>query len=162
MCSSTHITYRLSPLEYSFPVWEEVIFLNPPCTLSHLDTFCKLFFSSVLTQLWQDALVSWNDIVIKREPALNDYMYEPTNGKPAHCQTPPSPQALFPSDQPGHQQKQPGHREKEHQDLWHRPDIGHVAGNQKVPWPVWVKNPSCWCSIHDLSMEEEMSEQEQN
>lgn len=154
----THITYRLSPLEYSFPVrekhktyWLKKHFKTAPSQFVHV------FFLFVLTQLWQEALVSWNNIIVQWEPALNDAMDETTNGKPAHSQTPPCPQpaggTCLAGGQPGHKQKHPRHRKQEHQNLWHRSVIGDIGGNQKVPWPVGMKNSSCWFGIHHLSRE---------
>lgn len=111
----------------------------------------------IRTELWQEALVSWNDIIVQWEPGLNDTMDETTNGKPAHSQTPPCPQPAggpFPAgDQPGRKHKHPRHRKQERQNLWHRSVIGDIGGNQKVPWPVGMKKLGCWCGIHHLFQE---------
>lgn len=150
----THITYRLSPLEYSFPERRKLNIFN-----HSLYTFLNMLFlfTWLLTQLWQEALVCWNNIIIQWEPSLYDAMDETTDSKPTHSQTPPCPQpASFPfltGDQPGHKQKEPRHRKQEHQNLWHGSVIGHIRGNQKVPWPIGMQNSSCWCGIHCLFQE---------
>lgn len=123
--------------------------------IPHHHSFLNRLLWFVLTELRQEALVSWNGIIIQREPALNDTMDETADSKPAHSQTPPCPQP-GPSparDQPGHKQEHPWHRKQERQNLWHRSVISHIGGNQKVPWPVGMKNSSCWCGIHHLFKE---------
>lgn len=111
-------------------------------------------FSFVLTELWQEALISRNNIIIKWKPGLNDTMDETADCKPAHSQTPPCAQLACgsrpTSDQPGHQQKHSRHRKQEDQNLWHGTVIGHIGRNQEIPWPVGMKVSRCWYSIHSL------------
>lgn len=56
----THITYLLSPLEYSFPERAEqnTYYLKNQEYMSDM-VFFLFVFIVVLTQLWQEALIPW-------------------------------------------------------------------------------------------------------